>query len=374
MRIHRVEGKGDLRGFLRVPDRIYGKDPLWVPPLRADQRSQFDPARNPFLLHCERRLFLLKEGGRAIGRIAAFEDKIASESWGERVGLFGYFECPDDASAATELLNAARDWLRNIGCTAMQGPWSFVSQEWGLVVEGFEPEPVVMAPYNPPYYAGLLEGFGLRKEKDLLCWAISVADGYRIPDRIIRLTDRIAKRYGVSVRRIDLRRYDEEVSHVIRLGNSTLIGNWGYTPVTEAEARAMARDLKPVVRPECVLFAEDSKGKVIGFTITIPDVNVIIKRIRGRMLPFGWARLLLGIPRLRRYRMFGLGVAPEYRGKAIDSLLYRAINESLYSPETWMEINYVLEDNWPMVNAMTKLDAKPSRRYRVYRMEIPLGV
>jgi hypothetical protein len=208
MRIHRVEGKGDLREFLRVPDGIYGKDPLWVPPLRSDQRSQFDPARNPFLLHCERRLFLLKEGGRAIGRIAAFEDTIASESWGERVGLFGYFECPDDASAATELLNAARDWLRGLGCTAMQGPWSFVSQEWGLVVEGFEPEPVVMAPYNPPYYAGLLEGYGLRKVKDLLCWEVSVADVYRIPDRIMKLTDRVAERYGVRVRRIDMRRYD----------------------------------------------------------------------------------------------------------------------------------------------------------------------
>jgi hypothetical protein len=357
--------------FARLPWSLYERDPLWVPPMMSTVRAELDESKNPFLEHCERELFLLERDGRVEGRIAAFVDRLALEDWQEPIGLFGYFECrPDDREGALALLGAARDWLRAKGMRRMRGPWSFVSQEWGLVVEGFSPEAVVMAPYNPPGYAALLEGFGLAKAMDLLCWEISVPAGYRIPDRILNLTDAVAKRHGITVRAIDLARYEEEVQLVVELTNGSIQGNWGFSRVTEREVEAMARDLRPLIRPECVLFAQDREGKEIGFAISIPDINLILKRTRGRMLPFGWARLLWGIPRLRRYRMFGLGVAPGWRGKAVDSLIYRAMWERMAAPDTTMEINYVLEDNWPMINAIAKLGAAPSRRYRVYETDI----
>jgi GNAT superfamily N-acetyltransferase len=227
-----------------------------------------------------------------------------------------------------------------------------------------------MAPYNPPYYEGLLSGFGLEKIKDLLCWSICPQEGYQVPERILKLTEAVQKRYGVRIRQIDMKKYDEEVKIVIELANSTIIDNWGYSPVTEAEVQAMARDLRPVIQPKGVLFAEDPKGRPIGFAITLPDVNVLLKGLNGRLFPFGFVKLLTGLPRLRRYRMFALGVVPEYQGKGIDSLIYRAMYEKLYSPDIWMEINYVLEDNVPMVNAIKKLNATPLRRYRVYEMKI----
>jgi ribosomal protein S18 acetylase RimI-like enzyme len=167
-----------------------------------------------------------------------------------------------------------------------------------------------------------------------------------------------------------MKHYDEEVKIIIELANSTIIDNWGFSPVTEAEVRAMAHDMKPVLQPKGVLFAEDSDGKPIGFAITLPDVNTLLKGLNGYLFPFGFLKLLTGIPRLRRYRMFALGVIPEYQGKAVDSLLYRAMHETLYSSDTWMEINYVLEDNWPMINAIKKLGCTPLRRYRVYEMKI----
>ena len=117
-------------------------------------------------------------------------------------------------------------------------------------------------------------------------------------------------------------------------------------------------------------FAEDMQGKPIGFAITIPDINTLIKGLNGHLFPYGWLKLLWGLPRLKRYRMFALGVIPEYQGKGVDSLLYRALCESLYTPEIWLEINYVLEDNIPMNNAIRKLNAKPLRRYRIYQKEI----
>ena len=370
MDIRTVASPRDLLCFIQLPYDLYKHDPVWVPPLRDEQLGQFDPARNPFLEHCDWQLFLLKDGERILGRIAAFMDNLAVDFWRERVGLFGYFECVQDQYAACLLLEAARGWLKERGCTRMRGPWSFVSQEWGLVVEGFTPSPVVMAPYNPPYYQDFLTGFGLQKEKDLLCWYVSAAEGYQIPARILELTDAVAERYGVRVRPIDMRRYDQEVQALIELSNSSIIDNWGYSPVTEAEVKAMARDMRPAIQPKGVLFAEDRQGKPIGFAIALPDVNSLLRGLDGRLFPLGFLKLLWGIPRLRRYRMFALGVAPEYQGKAVDSLLYRALYESLYTSQTWMEVNYVLEDNWPMINGIRKLGATPLRRYRVYAMDI----
>jgi hypothetical protein len=370
MNIQAVNSHRDLLTFLEFQYKIYNDDPVWIPPLRNEQRKQFDPKTNPFLRHCEWQLFLLKDKGKVIGRIAAFIDNIAVDFWKERIGLFGYFECIPDKAASNLLLEAARNWLRASGCTMMRGPWSFVSQEWGMVVEGFEPSPVVMAPYNPPYYNDFLVDFGMHKVKDLLCWYISIADGYKIPQRILKLTDSVAKRYGVTVRKLNMKKYDDEVQTLIELSNTTIIENWGYSPVTEAEVKAMARDMKPIIQPKGVLFAEDKNERLIGFAIALPDINFLLKGMNGRLFPLGLIKMLWGIPRLRRYRMFALGVIPEYQGKAVDSLIYRALNESLYTQDLWLEINYVLEDNWPMINAINKLGATPLRRYRIYEMAI----
>jgi hypothetical protein len=370
MKLLEVKSTSVMQDFIELPYRLYKKDPVWVPPLRSEQKAQFNPVKNPFLQHCEWQFFILKDERKVIGRIAAFTDNLAMDFWKERIGFFGYFECVQDETASGILLNAAKKWLQDKHCTAMRGPWSFISQEWGMVVEGFTPSPVIMAPYNPPYYNDLMIEYGLEKVKDLLCWEISVKDGYRIPDRIAKLTDSVAKRYDIRIRQLDMKNYDKEISILIELSNKCIIENWGYSPATEAEGKAMAHDMKPVIQPKGVLIAEDNTGRPVGFAIVLPDLNSLLKGLNGRLFPFGFIKLLWGIPRLRRYRMFALGVIPEYQGKAVDSLIYRYLNESIYDSDLWMEINYVLEDNMRMVNAINKLEASPSRRYRVYEMDI----
>ena len=370
MQVRPAQSPKDVKAFLELPYRFYRDDPMWVPPLRSEQAGQVDPRRNPLLQHCDWQLFLLEDNGQVVGRVAAYIDRLAVEAWGEAVGFFGHYECPPDEAASRLLLSAARDWLKERGMHTMRGPWSFVSQEWGLVLEGFSPPPVIMAPYNPPYYNAHLLAFGLEKVKDLLCYEIDAARGYAVPARILELTDVVARRYKVRVRQIDMRHYEQEVHNLVELSNLSLENNWGFSPVTEAEVVAMAHDLKPVIQPKGVLFAEDAGGRVIGFAIALPDVNALLGGLNGRLFPLGWLKLLWGLPRLRRYRMFALGVVPEYQGKAVDSLLYRALYESLYTPDIWMEINYVLEDNVPMNNAIRKLGARPSRRYRIYQAAI----
>jgi GNAT superfamily N-acetyltransferase len=370
MQIQIVAKPADLKAFINLPYHIYKDDPNWIPPLRDEVRGQFDPVRNPLLEHCEWQLFLLMAGGKPIGRIAAFVDTLAVDFWKEPVGLFGYYEAPNNLQAANLLLDTARDWLHMKGMQAMRGPWSFVSQEWGAVLEGFSPPPVVMSPYNPPFYNDHFTAYGMEKVKDLMVYYIDARENYQIPERILTLTDKVAERFGVRVRQIDMSRYEKEVETFISLSNDSLMNNWGYSPVTQAEVQAMARDLKQILQPRAVVFAEDSQGRPIGFAIALPDVNVILKGLNGSLLPLGWLKLLWMLPRLKQYRMFALGVIPEYHGKGIDSLIYRALYESCFHPELRMEINYVLEDNAPMNNAILKLGAKPLRKYRIYQKEI----
>jgi len=252
----------------------------------------------------------------------------------------------------------------------MRGPWSFASQEWGLVVEGFEPEPVILAPYNPPYYSDLITAFGLAKVNDLLVYVIDVHDNYQVPDRILLLTDKVQKRYKVRVRQVNMKCLEEDVVTITRLANESLTDNWGFYPVTEEEARAMAHDMKQIIDPKAILIAEEEGGRPIGFAMSLPDINLVLKGLNGRLLPFGLFKLLFKLPRLHQYRMWALGVIPEYHGRAIDTLLYRATYEAIYSDELRLEINYVLEDNDRMNNALRKLGVSDLRRYRVYEMPI----
>ncbi len=362
--------KRDLKNFVELPYQIYKTDPNWVPPFRTELAGQFDPDRNPFLNHCTYVLYLLRDGQRIVGRIAAFIDHLAVEAWQENIGLFGYFECCPDESAARLLLQTASDWLNQNKMEFVRGPWSFVSQEWGSVVEGFSPPPVVMSPYNPPLYNQHFEQFGLEKVKDLLVFVIDADSGYVLPERILTLTNKISQRYGIHTRCLSMTDLDHDVEKIIQLSNICLLRNWGYSPVTDDEVRAMVNDLKQIIHPKGVIFAEDLKGNSVGFAIAIPDINMIIKNLNGKLFPVGWLTLLRKLPKIKQYRMFALGVIPEYQQKGIDSLLYRALYESLFQEGFRMEINYVLEDNMPMNNAIRKLGAKPLRRYRVFQKSI----
>jgi GNAT superfamily N-acetyltransferase len=365
-----VKRRADLRRFIEFPYQLYRDDPNWVPPLLIEQWAKFDPRRNPMMEHCQYAYFLLIDNGQVIGRIIAFVDELGLEYWKEPIGLFGAYECINDPQAANFLLTAAQNWLKEHGMKAMRGPWGFVSQEWGLVLEGFEPPPVVMAPYNPPYYNQQMKDFSLETVKDLHAFYIDCNEGYQFPDRYLTVTDNVRRRYGVKVRSVNMSNLKADIATIVKLSNIAIAGNWGFYPVTEAEGKAMARDLKRILDPNALLIAEGTNGKPIGFALAFPDINVLLRGLKGRLFPFGLFKLLWGISRLKQYRIFALGVVPEYQGKAIDSLIYRRLYEALYHKKVRLEINFVLDGNLPMLNALEKLGASKLRRYRIYQKAI----
>lgn len=370
MQIIPVTTPQELKSFIEFPYQLYKNDPVWVAPLRSEQASQFVATKNPMLNHCTYQLFLAMEDARVVGRISAFLDHLALDHWKQPIGLFGSFESINDEQVALALLQAAADWVKAKGMKSIRGPWSFASQEWGLVVDGYTPDPVIMGPYNPPYYNDFMMKFGFQKAKDLKVYIIDAKDGYQVPERILTLTEIVKKRYGVTVRTVDMKNLEADVVTITNLANESINDNWGFYPVTDAEARAMARDLKQVINPKGAIIAEDATGKPIGFALSLPDVNKLIKGLDGRLGLRGIWRMLTGLPKLHQYRMWALGVIPEHQSHAIDTLLYKATYDGLYADDIRMEINYVLEDNDRMNNAIYKLGAKDLRRYRVYEKKI----
>ena len=359
-----VVARRDLADFVALPYALHARDPRWTPPLRRDVRTLLDPAKNPFWEHASRELFLARAGGRVVGRVAAIDDRLHLETHGDGAGFFGFFESVDDRATATALLDAAAAWLRARERRTMRGPVSpSLNDEAGLLVEGFETPSVIMMPHNPPYYRALLEGASLVKAKDLIAFHNTHTT---LPDRLVAATEIVGKRYGVSCRRIDMKHFADEVALVKRLYNSAWERNWGHVPLTDREIDHLAGQLRPIVVPELVVFAERA-GEAIGFAAAVPDLNVALRANRsGRIVP-GLLKVLWASRRITRIRVLLLGVLPEWQGKGVDALLYRRVWEhGRKKGYDWAEGGWVLEDNHAMVNGLVRMGFAPYKTYRVY--------
>jgi GNAT superfamily N-acetyltransferase len=325
-------------------------------------------AKNPFFEHAAAEYFLAERDGQVVGRIAAIHNRLHNETHSDRVGFFGFFECVNDQAVADALLTSAAEWLRALGLDTMRGPASFsVNDECGLLVEGFETPPTLMMPHNPRYYPELLDHAGFRKAKDLWCFEGTAPAGDH-GERLIRATDLVQRRFGITVRTLNLRDFDAEVARIKQLYNAGWENNWGFVPMTDHEIDHLAEQFKPVVVPDLVLFAEREK-KVVGFAICLPDLNVAFQRNRsGAFLP-GLIRVLWGLKtrRIHRLRVLLLGILPEFRGKGIDALLYATIwHLALKNKIYWGEAGWILEDNPAMIAGMVKIGWTHYKTYRLY--------
>jgi GNAT superfamily N-acetyltransferase len=368
VRVRPARSSKDVRRFIDLPFRLHARDPLWVPPLRRDVATLLSRTKNPFFEHAEAEYFLAERDGEIVGRIAAIHNRLHNETHADRVGFFGFFECRDDQAVADALFAAAADWLRPRGLDTLRGPASFsVNDECGLLVEGFETPPTLMMPHNPRYYTTLVDRAGFAKAKDLLCFkGDDPADEFG--ERLVRATDLIRRRFGITVRPLDMGRFTEEVALIKRLYNQGWEKNWGFVPMTDHEIDHLAEQFKPVVVPELVLFAE-KEGRVVGFAICLPDLNVAFRPNRsGAFLP-GLVRVLwmLKTRRIGRMRVLLLGILPEFRGKGVDAILYDAIwHNGNANGIHWGEAGWILEDNAAMIAGMVKIGWKHYKTYRLY--------
>ena len=366
-----LRGKADLREFIRLPVRLNRDSPWFVPPLEFERRRFLDPARNPFFGHASVEYFLARApGGEVLGRLSAHVDRNFDAVHGGRTGFFGFFECVDDPGVAGPLLAAAEASLRARGAERVLGPMNFTTNaEVGTLVAGFEGIPYLMMPWNPPYHARLLEAAGYAREKDLYAYLISWHGA--VPEFIARIAGRARRSARIAVRQLEMRRFREELELVKTIYNAAWAKNWGFVPMTDAEIEHMAAELKPLIDPALVylVFVE---GEPAGFFLGVPDYNLLLHRMRGRLFPFGIFRLLLGRRRIGRLRVMTMGVVEKHRRLGLEAVMIEEIHRE-GPPRGYLEaeMSWILEDNAPMNAIATRLCGLPYRTYRIWGK--PLG-
>jgi hypothetical protein len=367
-----VRTAADLDAFIRLPWRLYAGNPCWTPPLLRLQREALSPRHNPFYAHADVQLFLAREGARVVGRISAQVDHEHNRVHRERTGFFGFFECENSEAQAGALLATAEHWLRQRGMREIRGPASFsLNSECGLLVQGFDSPPVVLMPYNPPFYATLLERQGYAKLKDLYAWRY---DWDEMPDRAKRVVESLRRLPEVRVRPIDMSRLPAEMAAILDVVNSAWSENWGFVPLTEQEARKFVDDFRLIADPDIVPVVEID-GRPAAVAVCLPNLNEAIHDLNGRLLPFGWLRLLwrLKVRGVSSLRLLLLGVRKEYRVRRYAGLPYLLCDE-IHRRGTrryrWAEFSWTLEDNG-LINAMIRnVCSDHYKTYRIYGKEL----
>jgi GNAT superfamily N-acetyltransferase len=373
VKVRPVSGRRDLRAFIKLPFRLHRGTP-WVPPLIVERREFLNHDRNPFFDHAEAEYFLAERDGEVVGRVTAHVDERWTQHNGGNDGMFGFFECERSPETASALIETAAGWLRGRGRERMLGPMDFTTNdECGLLVEGFDLDPIVLEPWHPPYYQELIEGLGMTKAMDLLMWELRfgrLKHGERFHDMIHQAAEAATNEHGVVIRHMRKRELEAEVQRFMEVYNEAWDRNWGFVPITEDEVRFQVKNLKPILDENWAMIAERD-GEVVGAALTLPDVNQVLSKMNGRLLPFGWFRFLRGRRKISRVRVLALGVKPSYQHLGVAAALYvEHIETAARVPQTWGEMGWILEVNEAMNRAMEGMGGTVVKRYRLY--ELPL--
>ncbi|ADI14676.1 hypothetical protein [Truepera radiovictrix] len=362
MNVRPVVSRRDLARFIELPYALHRGDPSWVPPLRLTERARFS-RKNPFFEHATMQLFLAEDRGRTVGRVAAIDDRLHNDTHGDNLAFFGFFEALDETSALA-LLAAVEAWARARGRAAVRGPANpSMNDGSGFQIDAFGTPPYVMMPWNPPAYPRYLARAGYTKVKDLYAWLFDHHSA--AVSRLERLAARVQRRYPVRVRPVDLKRFEAELAIVERLYNGAWEENWGFVRYTEAEFRALARELRLIIDPEIAVFAELA-GEPVGLALALPDINQVLKKMNGRIVPFGFVHLLRRRQLIDQARLPILGVVKEHRHKGFELvLIHEIIRRSRARGYRRGECSWILEDN----EAMNKgIAAAGAERYKTYRL------
>lgn len=361
--------------FIDLPYRLYRDDPHWIAPLRIAQKDILNTERHPFYKTSDAQMFLAYRDGRVAGRIMAILNRAHNEFHGERAGFFGFFECENDYAVADKLFDSACEWLRSRGAEVIRGPVSpSTNYECGLLVDNYDRDPYVMMPYNPPFYRELMERYGMKKGMDLYTYDL-LSKNFVNSEKLRRVTDRLKKRDRISVRSVNLKNFKQEVETIRRIYNEAWSRNWGFVPVSEEEFDHIAKDMKQIVDPAIVLIAEQEieggEPRPVGFFLAIPDINQALKKLDGRLLPFGILKLLWHSRKIKLFRVITMGVVKEFQSHGVGALLLSEIyNRAIEYGYDGGEMGWMLENNLLIQRSTELVGCHRGKTYRIYEMSL----
>lgn len=365
--------KSEIKQFINFPFELYRDAEYYVGPLRMDIAKALNPKKNAFYEHGLIQPFLAYDAsGQIVGRIAGIENGMHLKKYNDGNGFFGFFECVENYSVAKSLLDAAIGWLRERGLTGVRGPTNpSMNDICGLLVDGFESRPAVMMPYNPPYYREYLEQYGFSRAMTM--WAYYIHKKYVNVEKLDRGVALVYRRNpSLSIRTLDMSRFDEEAATILDIYNEAWSRNWGHVPMTEAEFKQLTHEMKQVVDPRIVYIIEDN-GTPVAFSITLPDINVALQHVKdGRLFPFGLPKLLArakfgGISEARTLLM---GVRLAWQGKGLDALMNHAIiHEGPKAGYFGCEMSWVLDANDKLINSLVNMNSVKDKEYAMYEIQ-----
>jgi len=371
-KIEAVSSAAMLASFIDFGHELYKDNSNYVPELFIAQRDLLTPGKHPFHDHSVVQCFLAYDDNKITGRIAAILNNNHNSFNKANDGFFGFFDCIDDNETASLLFDAAENWLKGKGVNSMIGPVNLSTNETcALLIEGFDTPPVAMMTYNDPYYRGLIERQGFQKKMDLIAYHFVVAErDERRLKTVDQIKERLARR-GIVFRPINLKKFKEETDQIREIYNSAWDKNLGFVPMTEKEFKYLAKDLKMILDKDFCVVAEH-EGKMVGFSLAIPDVNQILRRIKkGRLFPTGIFKLLFQRKSIKKIRIITLGVIEGYRKMGIETVFYAdIIKQVLRKGITSAEASWVLEDNYLMNKAIQDINGKPYKKYRIFEKSI----
>jgi hypothetical protein len=364
--VRAVDGRADVRRFVDYAYARNARDPHWVPPLRISEHERLSPRKNPFFAHAEVALLLARRAGRTVGRIAAIDDRLHNDTHRDNAAMFGFFEA-EDADAAHALLTAVEAWAAARGRGRVRGPINLsLNESAGLLVDGFDTDPMLMMPHNPPEYRDYIEGAGYAKAKDLFAWLYEI--DRQVPPVIATLAARVRDHHRIVVRPIDLGELTSEVARLRRIYCAAWVGNWGFVAPTEAEFSHLANELKPIFDPRCAVYAEID-GVPVACAIAVPDINQALKGTNGRLLPHGLLRLLMRKRYIDQIRLLLLGVEAPYRALGLYPLLIFELHRQVAGAYRRAEFSWVLEDNADINQPAARAGARRYKTYRIYEKQ-----
>jgi GNAT superfamily N-acetyltransferase len=362
-----VTTRRGLREFIELPYRLHANEALWIPPLRLERRLFLNRRLNAFFKHGDAQLFLVRRDGRVAGRLSAQVDHAFNDFHGSDWGMFGFLELERDGEALEALLEAAAAWLRERGCDRMVGPMDFtMNDESGVLIDGFDREPMVKQSWHPPYYQELCEAAGLSKAVDTFMWELHISDREKLVPILFELAEQLEPKHGIRLRHMRRRGLRRDLESFREIYNEAWSRNWGYVPYSKEDLDQYAQELQLVFDPNWFMVAEQD-GKAVGVAITVPDINQVLKRMNGRLLPLGWWHFLRRRRIIDRCRVGFLGVLPAYQHTGVAAGLYvEHFDMAAATPIKWGEMGWILETNKSMNRGMEAMGGRIVKRYRVY--------
>jgi len=365
--IVRVESEEQLKQFIEYPYKLYEKDKYWVPPLKRDVHHLFDKSGNPFWNHSERELYLVFRNKHLVGRVAGIVDRNFIEFWKENTGYFGFFECEEDVEAARALFDAVRKFLREKGMDKFIGPMNpSTNDECGFLLEGYFSSPVIMMTYTPEYYHELAKASGLVKAKDLYAYYVNTDDApLEYLERICTIVRR--RVHDIKIRCVNMKDFANEVKKIQEVYNDAWSPNWGFVPMTDAEFKEIANNLKSLIVPELVFIIELNNVPA-AVSLTVPNYNEILKKVKGKLGPIGLLKFLYYKNKIKEVRLVIMGVRRQFQKMGLESLLYmESFKVGKRLGYQGGELSWTLEDNHEVNNGIKKMGGKLYKKWRMYQ-------